>query len=71
LGYLWVSYSELSGQLGKMEMDKDVMATRKRSLSPHQKQMRFMTCLFGTLMVLTAAALIWFFNTLGQGAHHP
>jgi len=54
-----------------MEMDKDVMATRKRSLSPHQKQMRFMTCLFGTLMVLTAAALIWFFNTLGQGAHHP
>ena len=48
------------------------MATRKRSLSPHQKQMRFLTCFFGALMVITVAALLWFFNTVGQGVvHHP
>lgn len=30
--------------------------------------MRFMTCLFGTLLVLGATALIWFFGTTNLAA---
>jgi hypothetical protein len=42
---------------------------QKRKPSPHQKQVRFFTILFGALMVLAVAALIWFFNTLHMPAH--
>jgi hypothetical protein len=41
------------------------MMQRKRSLSAHQKQMRFLTFLFGALMVLAATGLLWLFNSLG------
>jgi len=39
------------------------MAKRKQTLTPYQKQIRFLTCFFGTLMVLAATGLIWLFNT--------
>jgi hypothetical protein len=41
----------------------------KRQPSAHQKQLRFFTILFGTLMVLIVAALIWFFNTVQSPGH--
>ncbi|HSY17336.1 MAG TPA: hypothetical protein VK815_03340 [Candidatus Acidoferrales bacterium] len=41
------------------------MARHKQTLTPYQKQIRFLTCFFGVLMVLTATGLIWLFNTLG------
>ena len=49
------------------------MSTRKRSLSPHQKQMRFLTCLFGAVMVLTVIALLLLMNinSFRPAAHLP
>jgi uncharacterized BrkB/YihY/UPF0761 family membrane protein len=41
----------------------------KRKPSVHQKQLRFFTILFGTLMVLVVGALIWFFNRVNMPAH--
>ncbi|MDR3457075.1 MAG: hypothetical protein P4N60_06485 [Verrucomicrobiae bacterium] len=40
------------------------MTRRKQILTPHQKQMRFLTCFFGAVMVLSATGLLWLFNTL-------
>jgi hypothetical protein len=40
------------------------MTRHKQILTPHQRQMRFLTCFFGTMMVLTAIGLIWLFNSL-------
>jgi len=41
----------------------------KRKPSGHQQQIRFFTILFGTLMILAVAALLWFFNTIHLPAH--
>ena len=40
------------------------MAKQKQVLTPYQKQIRFLTCFLGTLMVLTATGLIWLFNNI-------
>jgi hypothetical protein len=42
---------------------------QKRKPSGHQKQIRFFTIFFGTLMVLAVALIIWFLNTLHMPAH--
>jgi len=34
----------------------------KRKPSPHQKQMRFFTVFFGTMLVLLVVALLWLIN---------
>jgi thiosulfate reductase cytochrome b subunit len=36
---------------------------RKRKPSYHQKQMLFFTVLFGTLLVLVVAGLLWILNS--------
>ena len=38
------------------------MNTRKQILSPHQKQMRFLTCFFGAIVVLSAAVFLLLLN---------
>jgi hypothetical protein len=41
----------------------------KRRLSPHQKQIRFLTVFFGAIMVGTVIALLVFFNRLPAATH--
>jgi hypothetical protein len=41
----------------------------KRRPSAHQKQIRFLTVLFGTIMVLTVVVLLWLFNRPPGGVH--
>ncbi len=38
----------------------------KREPSLHQKQMRFFTVFFGTLLVLLVTGLLWVLNHVGQ-----
>ena len=40
------------------------MTKRKIILSPHQKHMRFLTCLFGAVMVLSAIVLLLLCNSV-------
>jgi hypothetical protein len=41
----------------------------KRRLSPHQKQIRFLTVLFGTILIGVVIALLVFFNRLPVAGH--
>jgi len=43
-------------------MNRNRLARRKPSL--HQKQIRFFTFLFGTLLVLLVAGVLWIMNRL-------
>jgi hypothetical protein len=45
------------------------MTRHKRMLTPHEKQMRFITCFLGTMIVLTVVGLIWFINSLSLTGH--
>jgi len=38
------------------------MRKRKPATTSHQKQMRFFTILFGGIMIVVMAALMWFLN---------
>jgi hypothetical protein len=42
------------------------MAKPKRELSYHEKQIRFLTFFFGTILVLVTAGLLWILNHIGS-----
>ncbi|HEV2693637.1 MAG TPA: hypothetical protein VG347_12160 [Verrucomicrobiae bacterium] len=41
------------------------MTKQKQFLTPHQKQMRFLTYFFGAVMVITATGILWLVNNMG------
>jgi hypothetical protein len=42
------------------------MQLKKRSLTAHQKQIRFFVVLFSVLIVLTLGGLLWLLNSAGR-----